>query len=358
MGIRRWPAVVAWSLAVPVVSVFGVLGGQGRVVFAYLHITVLGGLAVVFILWLNSWYFPRLERVIRHPETVIVKDLAGRPLGSVAWLWTSTGRNFSEALKPRDSKNDDIFAVGVWMLYILATFFFDWQTAGFFVVGPERAPVAQPWGTAVTLASYVSNGYFILAGISLLLHYARSWGLLSKWVESSGPESIPQGVDSSAWERWEAQWRVYGEGLKAASVVFFKGFAALLLFSASMTWAWLVLFRQGAGFDPGLIAILAADAVIIPIYVFGPSWAAWKKIRNVQDELRKTAASMLSEPGQTDAQQIGGFPSSVNLVLRWSNENHLSIRHGNPEAAIIAIGTYLLQSMIGVASAVVGLGVG
>ena len=46
------------------------------------------------------------------------------------------------------------------------------------------------------------------------------------------------------------------------------------------------------------------------------------------------------------------FPSIVSSILSWSNETHFNMSHGSPEAALIAIGSYMTQSVLAVGVAI------
>lgn len=353
LRIRGWPAIVAWSLVFPVTHLSAIIGGQGSVVFAHINTIVVGGLVVALALWINSWHFPKLEHVISHPETVI-SDLTGRSVGSPAWLWTATGSSHSQYPHRGSSRRGDVAAVSAWIPVIVATFLFDWQAGTIFNYG--FAPVAPPWGISSWISNRTGWAYFALTGLSLFFRYAAHWRLLAKWVKGTGPEKLPESANREEWEKWEGEWRVYCQGLKATSAIFFKGFAAMLLIVAVYTWTWIVYFRQGAGLQPGLIVILTFAVASIPIYILGPSWAAWRRVQDTQEELRKTASKMISKSEEIRPGELGGFPSIVSLILSWSNESHFSMRQGSPEAAMITIGSFLTQSLVAVAGAIAGFG--
>lgn len=351
MGIRRWPAAVAWILVVLLVSVFATFGGQGGAVLSLLPVIVVGGLMIAFTFFANRWYFPRLESVIRDPDTTIT-DLLGRPVGSPSWLWTSTGGKMPRPSGAGPTWRGDGVAVTIWISLSLTNFYFDWQSGGWLTFGPERVPLAAPWNIAMWTATYIGWGYLTLAGISLLIHYAGRWKLLGSWVSLTQPDEMPRDTDQGAWRKWEGRWLVHSEGLKATSIIFFKGFIILILVSAALVWAWVFSLRQGGGFHPGLFVGISLIGGLIPLYMYGPSGRAWKKTKDVQAELRQRAASMISTSMRAGSEDTREFPSIVSSILSWANATHFTMSHGSPEAALIAIGSYMTQSVLAVGVAI------
>ena len=350
LGIRGWPAIAYWVLAFPAVALFAALGGQWEVYLALLNVNLIGAGATGFVLLLNFWYYPRLERVIHDPRTV-VRDFVRTPVGPVAWLWTAAGDSPPRG-PPDQSLRGDILALGIWIPFTVTTILFEWQSGTYFTFGPERAPLSMPWGVLLWVSITVGFGFLTLAGFSVLIHYAGRWRLLRHWVKSTDPIEVPRIDDSDddddVWEEWEAQWRVYCHGLKATSIIFFKGYAALIFALAATNWVWFALTNQGASLHPGLIMSLALLAVALPlIYILGPSWSVWTKIRGIQKRLRETATEILLISAETigNPKRKMRLPPIIGQILGWSNESHLSLRHGNPTAALLLLVSWAAETL-------------
>ncbi len=352
LGIRTWPALVFWLLVYPVTITLVILSGQGALVVRYLDTIVVGGLILGVALLINQWYFERLERIVVEPDTTVT-DLSGTPVGSVSWLWAGSSGRPPRGLEGEDRSLADVFAVGAWGLLWGVNMWVSLPRE-FSTFGPELAPIALPWGPAVTTIVYIGWGYFLLAGFSLLFHYARRWRLLRQWVETSSPPRMPEGDNHEEWTTWEGRWRVYSEGLKSVSVVHFKGFATILIVLAVATWAWVVAFQEGAGFHPVFLGLLATNVAVVIIYLLGPSWVAWRRVQEVQGNLSRAATGIMQSAEVENPEGADQFPIVVSWILGWSSESHFNLRHGNPEAAVLGIGSYVFQNILATVSAVTG----
>ncbi len=361
LGIRGWPAIAYWVLAFPAVALFAALGGQWEVFLAQFYVNLAGAGVLGIILFLNFWYYPRLERVINDPQT-IVKDLAGTPVGPVSWLWTAAGD--SPPRGPSDqSRHGDILALGIWIPYTVSSILFEWQSGTYFTFGPDRAPLSLPWGILLWVSINIAWGFLTLAAFSLLFHYAGRWKLLRNWVKNTDPGEVPRidDVDDNVdvWEEWEAQWRVYCQGLQATSIIFFKGYAVLIFALAALNWVWAAQTIQGASLHPAFILSFAVLIVALPlIYLRGPSWSAWRKIQEIQTKLRETATGTLfiSRGAMRNPRGRIRLPPLIGLILAWSNESHLSLRHGDPVATLLLVVAWVAETLLFAALAVVGLG--
>src|SRR5207249_6968968 len=95
---------------------------------------------------------------------------------------------------------------------------------------------------------------------------------------------MPSEFEPVSWGGWEGRWRVYCEGLRAITAIFFKGFSTLMFIVTTVTAVWVFAWYQGwaSSSHPAFLSSIGVALISFAIYLRGSSIAAWLKVDRLQ----------------------------------------------------------------------------
>ncbi len=319
IGVTSWPAAISWTLLYPISYVSAFWLGILRDSVGQLESMIGPATVLAVTLIANSLYFSQLESFVKFPRT--------GPAPRVPFPVPLQPASYNARL--------DTLVVMAATLLVTSGNYTDVASGGWCSFG--SVGIIFPWSCVPAFFQRVAYAYFLVTGLSLLLHYARRWVLLGKSITVSSPPAMPSDFEPVSWGGWEGRWRVYCEGLRAITAIFFKGFSTLMFIVTTVTVVWVFAWYQGwvSSSHPAFLSSIGVALISFAIYLRGPSIAAWLKVDRIQKRLRETAVVAASDPETSKV-----YPPLDGYIDALAEEQIFVAQHGTPKAVAVAFGSY------------------